>query len=96
MKCPFTFGFCCSPDITSDACDISSNYYISSDEPNFRKIEVQPTNYPKRTFWITEDIADLYSAKMYTRVWWVDEEGNPCLLNNRDNFYKGLFFGWDV
>ena len=32
------------------------------------------------------------TGSKYTRVWWIDEDGNPTILNNNNIQHKGLFF----
>ena len=32
------------------------------------------------------------TGSQYTRVWWIDEDGNPTILNNNNIQHKGLFF----
>ena len=88
LKCPFTFGFC-TEDETEENFD--NNFYTP--ESNLTAISTRDN----MSISVVEDREKMHSAKLFTRVWWINEDGNPCLLNNskysetEENL--GLFWG---
>ena len=75
MKCPFTFGY----TVDSDDYHFKNTRYTEGS-----RIEAYPWDnlfeWPKGNSINT----GFYDSVYYTRVWWADEDGNPCLLNNFD------------
>ena len=91
MKCPFTFGLCAAPD-SNDEYYFSWNEYVDEGDPGFYQVMA---SFPLMVY--NRDVRVVNhengrSGCYYTRVWWVDEDGNPCLLNNYDS--SGLFSGF--
>ena len=91
MKCPFTFGLCATPD-SNDEYHFRWNEYVDEGDPGFYQVKASfpPMVYNRDVRVVNHENG--CSGCYYTRVWWVDEDGNPCLLNNYDS--SGLFSGY--
>ena len=89
IKCPFTFGLTGEPGTNSY--NLGNNYYTE-----FSNLNGQWINGAYYSFVNNFDQAHYFDGTKFTRVWWVDEDGSPCLLNNsiRTTSYNslGLFY----
>ena len=74
-KCPFTFGLTGEPGTNSY--NLGNNYYTE-----FSNLNGQWINGAYYSFVNNFDQAHYFDGRKFTRVWWMDEDGNPCLLNN--------------
>ena len=78
-KCPFTFML-----FNSDGQNTGyyfDNYDYFSQDPNYSEFLRCGTSIENRP-----------NASKYTRVWWIDEDGNPTILNNNSISHPGLFY----